>query len=85
MMMIYQQSFVTVVWVAPVFHILEIPGSSLHQKLVILTEVSNDFPQSLQTNILIVGLPQIEQRPFPSTSFPVHYSPLNLLFDALRS
>jgi hypothetical protein len=42
-MMIWQQSFVIVVWVTLVFHIPEIPGSSLRQKLNILTEVCNGF------------------------------------------
>jgi hypothetical protein len=50
------------------------------QGLAILTEVFRGFPQSLQENSRIV--PYIRPWPLPSTTFPIHYSPIILSFDA---
>jgi hypothetical protein len=50
--------------------------------LAILTDVSHDFPQSLQADARIV--PQIRQLSLPSTFFPIHYSLIILPFDAIQ-
>jgi hypothetical protein len=48
-----------------------------------MTEVSHDFPQSLQANAGIV--PQIRPLPLPFMSFPIHYPLTILSFDAVWS
>jgi hypothetical protein len=48
----------------------------------ILIEVFHSFPQSLQANS---GIVLYRPPPLPSTSFPIHHSPIILSIDAVYS
>jgi hypothetical protein len=50
---------------------------------IILTEVFHGFPQSIQANVRIIS--SIRQRSVPFTSVPIHYSLMNLQFEAIHS
>jgi hypothetical protein len=48
----------------------------------ILTAVFHGFTQSLKVSVEKV--PSIRPRPLPSTSYPIHHSPINLSFDTIQ-
>jgi hypothetical protein len=58
----------------------EVPGSSLGLRPIILTGLKR-FPQSLSINTGTA--PRVKPRPFPSASFPIHYSLIILSVDAI--
>jgi hypothetical protein len=53
------------------------------RKLAILTDDFHYFPQSLQTNTAIFGLPSIRPRSPPSKSFEIHHSLITLSFHTI--
>jgi hypothetical protein len=70
-------------WVTLLLRIVEMSDRFSVRRPAFLTEFICDLPQSLRANAGIVT--EIMPRPLPASSFPIHYSLIILIVDAVYS